>query len=379
MEAARQQALGQALELNITFPHHLLYTWLPFFWLTLGLAAAVLTRGHLRRAMLGLAVAPPVLGLLAWVVSVLVGDGSQALSDDLGTRDWNWLTLALLGSFLAIVLLALMAWLGREDVEDRRGSLSFVLVLAGVTMLLLFGIELFWIKVLPRADDRFWTALHINYQAWFLFSLIGAYSLHYLLTAWRPLGLPLRALGAAWLAVFVLVLAAAFVYPVIAPPGRAGGFAGPRSLSVLEAVKQFAPGEYEAISWIRSSVKGDPVILEAVGDSYSPFGRVAAYTGLPTLLAWPSWHETQWRHSTDFVAPRTQAAETTYKTRDPAEARALLDEYDVEYVYVGPLERQQYGQLETDKFAEFMDVVFQNQEVTIYKIREGSVQGRDGR
>jgi uncharacterized membrane protein len=48
----------------------------------------------------------------------------------------------------------------------------------------------------------------------------------------------------------------------------------------------------------------------------------------------------------------------------------------VEYVYVGPLERQQYGEVTTAKFAYFMDVAYQNEGVIIYRMpKEGrSVQ-----
>jgi uncharacterized membrane protein len=50
------------------------------------------------------------------------------------------------------------------------------------------------------------------------------------------------------------------------------------------------------------------------------------------------------------------------------ETAALLDEYDIQYVYVGPLERSTYqvSQPVLAKFERLMDVVFQQGEVTIY-------------
>ena len=53
-----------------------------------------------------------------------------------------------------------------------------------------------------------------------------------------------------------------------------------------------------------------------------------------------------------------------------AQVEALLQEYDVTYVYVGHLEREQYGEAVADRFAGFMDVAFANQGVTIYQVRE---------
>ena len=40
----------------------------------------------------------------------------------------------------------------------------------------------------------------------------------------------------------------------------------------------------------------------------------------------------------------------------------------MEYVYVGRLERQKYGEEGLDKFREFMAPVFENEGVTIYRM-----------
>ena len=50
------------------------------------------------------------------------------------------------------------------------------------------------------------------------------------------------------------------------------------------------------------------------------------------------------------------------------EAAAILDKYSVEYVYVGELEREVYGDQGLVKFAQLGDVAFQNDYVTIYRI-----------
>jgi uncharacterized membrane protein len=42
----------------------------------------------------------------------------------------------------------------------------------------------------------------------------------------------------------------------------------------------------------------------------------------------------------------------------------------VEYVYVGSLERQQYGAAGTTKFVYFMDIAYQNEGVIIYRMPE---------
>jgi len=49
-------------------------------------------------------------------------------------------------------------------------------------------------------------------------------------------------------------------------------------------------------------------------------------------------------------------------------ATSLLRKYEVEYVYVGWLERQKYGEEGLVKFGEFMVPVFENGGVTIYRM-----------
>jgi uncharacterized membrane protein len=55
----------------------------------------------------------------------------------------------------------------------------------------------------------------------------------------------------------------------------------------------------------------------------------------------------------------------------------LLDEYDITYVYVGPLERNQWPDSGLRKFDLLMDTVYDHDGVTIYKRRE-SLGGSGG-
>jgi uncharacterized membrane protein len=95
-------------------------------------------------------------------------------------------------------------------------------------------------------------------------------------------------------------------------------------------------------------------------------GRVSALTGLPTLLGWAG-HEGQWRGSYEVQHAREPDIETIYNTLDPEAALMLMDRYDVSYVYVGPLERREYDSRGLEKFGRFMDVVYEDNGVTIYK------------
>ena len=171
------------------------------------------------------------------------------------------------------------------------------------------------------------------------------------------------------------ILGAALVYPVAVVLDRTDGFRNAQSLDGLAFVQREDPLEYEAMTWLDRSVTGTPVILEAAdfdGD-FKEIARVSSRTGLPTVIGWPC-HEAQWRGQRCSQGPekpyagRVNEVATIYTATDIRQAKALLEKYSVEYVYVGRLERDKYGEGGLSKFPEFMLPVFENQEVTIYRM-----------
>ena len=101
--------------------------------------------------------------------------------------------------------------------------------------------------------------------------------------------------------------------------------------------------------------------------TYTWAARVSTRTGLPTVLGW-SEHEYRWRGSWEPQAGRREDVEQAYNTTSVEEARVILEKYDVEYVYVGDLERDTYAEVGLAKFAEMGEIVFQQGRVTIYRV-----------
>jgi YYY domain-containing protein len=368
LEAAHRPP-GISLEPVLTRPHHLLYMWLPFLWLA-GCFALVSVRRHRWshiEAIRSLAIAS--LPLTVWFLAVLVRRG-PGVGEEISIRGSNWVTLLTLLVLLSGLVLALRRELAGSPESGDQRPLVVPLIVCATAILLLLGMELYWMDELSGIRRfRFSTVFRLGYQAWILLSIGGAYALYHL-TLHRPLA-RLRDILATvgWAAVTLSVILAALVYAPAAVFWKTGDFHNPRSLDALALTKQFNGAEYESLMWLRDNVKGTPVIVEAVGSYYTAFGRVSVATGLPTVLGWPQ-HEAQWRGSEEVFAGRQEAVERIYKTTDSGEALALLRRFDAEYVYVGLLERSQYGEGGMSKFAAFMDVVYQNEEVTIYRVRE---------
>lgn len=77
------------------------------------------------------------------------------------------------------------------------------------------------------------------------------------------------------------------------------------AIAWLEQSRAFA-GDLGAIEWLRANADRGTVIVEATGSgAYTPEGRVAAMTGLPSIIGWQH-HEMQWRGWDKPASPRLQ-------------------------------------------------------------------------
>jgi uncharacterized membrane protein len=236
--------------------------------------------------------------------------------------------------------------------------------------LLTLGPEFVYLR--DNFGQRLNTTFKFYYQAWVMFGVAGLFALDYL---WREFKGGARIVPILTAGVYAAVFALTLLFPYHAIQSRAAEFRGsptaedrqPATLNGLVQVQRFNNDEYDALMWLRQNVSGAPVVLEAVGGQYSAFGRVSASTGLPTVLGWAG-HEYQWRgNSNPEPGQRDPAIEQIYA--DPAWSNSpeLLNRYNVEFIYVGDLEFSTYGPLGSQKFADQLEVAYQNNGVTIYR------------
>ncbi len=179
-----------------------------------------------------------------------------------------------------------------------------------------------------------------------------------------------------WMAFVVVVLAAGAVYPVLAVSARTQNFTMPTTLDGTSymATDTENQGDAQAIAWLNAHVTGSPVIVEGARyDEYTHFGRISAFTGLPTLMGWGG-HEVQWRINWlaqpgrgDVINQRLDAVNQIYTNPDQKTVLALLRQYSARYVYVGAGERELYPQADLQRFAAFLHVVYNSGGVAIYE------------
>jgi len=240
----------------------------------------------------------------------------------------------------------------------QQASLIFALLLSALAFLLTMGSDIFYIK--DGFPGRMNTIFKLYYQAWVLMAIASTFGLLYLSKR-----LPL-ALRVPWLALFALLTLGSMWYPLEALPTKAN-FAGAANWDGRFWMENSDPDRFAAIEWLDAH-PDQVVILEKKGDSYrGSESAFAGWTGHSTLIGWAG-HELQWRGSYDEVGRREPVIEQIYQHTDPQAARALVEEWDIDYVVVTPAERSAYNLTErqVNKFRQFMTPVFEQGSVIIF-------------
>jgi len=176
------------------------------------------------------------------------------------------------------------------------------------------------------------------YQAFMMYSLASGYVLFRLKHFLSPL--PRR----LYLTIFLLVFSSHMIYPYFAVNSYYGNLKEYKSLWGLGFMERSYPDNLKAINWLNDNLVGQPVVLEAVGDSYTTFNQVSSATGFPTVEGWIV-HEWLWRGGYDKPAARQTDVSQIYQGTDPREVQSLLQKYAVDYVFVGDKEVEKYPDL----------------------------------
>ncbi len=241
---------------------------------------------------------------------------------------------------------------------NRRSS-TFVLLLIVIASLLVIGPEFVYLH--DEFGTRMNTIFKFYYQAWLLWSIAAAFGTAILL----------QNLRGAWDWIFriglVLLLFIALTYPVLGVANKTNNF-NPTfgwTLDDFVRIERNTPDEAAAMEWLKSAPYG--VVAEAVGGGYTAYGRISEYTGLPTVINWPD-HESQWGRTGTDMGTRQDDIKTLYSTPDWQAALAILNQYNIQYIYIGDLERSTYP-VQEDKFRTHLTQVFQQGNVTIYEVK----------
>jgi len=297
----------------------------------------------------------------------------------------NSATFVLAGS---IAVLGFMASL--FSLRDRPQA--FTLLLGSLAFTLVAACEVVFLKDVFAGGDflRMNTVFKFYFQAWALLSITSGAGLYFILESFRPEATAANAqrwlqssVQWLWLGGLFLLLLASAVYPLAGTYARTNRYMQrSNSLDGINYLQNCkvpdcdydTSGDYAAIRWLNGHVSGDPIIVEAVGDDYTSYARISAFTGLPTPMGWIG-HEYQWcvnwlnngLNAVDFDS-RKSDIETIYTDPHPTVVRGLLARYHVQYLYVGLLEHMKYPTADLHRFSVFLHVVYSANGVTIYQV-----------
>jgi uncharacterized membrane protein len=264
--------------------------------------------------------------------------------------DELWMLFVLWGFFFISFLLFIWSKASEKYREHRTDDYIFMLFAFGIFLVLIP--EFFYVKDIYPAHFRANTMFKMGYQAFMMMSIASAYTLF---TISRHVERFTVVRKIIWFIPFLFV----GVYLFYAAPSYYGTLKRTPQLDGALWMQNEHADSSEIIQFIQQNITGQPVILEAQGDSYTDFNHISAFTGLPTVAGW--WvHEWLWRGDSNVVGSRIPDIQTIYQSSDSARVRSLLKKYNVSYVVVSSLERQKYTELQDAKFEKIGKKIFES-------------------
>ena len=344
----------------------LILLWGPLLLLagTLLLAPVSATRWRRRPSpTIALALVAALAPAAVWIAWLAVADGTAAAWDEIRGRGSGIATLALL---LLLVGFGIARFV-RVFADHRSPNLAFGLIVAVLGVLLIAGPELFYVHDSLRL--RVNTVFKLGFHAWSLLSIAAAFAVFRVLEADRhdegaSLPLPARR---AWMAIAGTVVAAALAFPLIVTFHRTDNFQRDRGLDATAAARARDPAEAAAIDWLSQSAPGTILVEGAEPGGYNEGGRIAAASGVPTLVAWPG-HQLIWRGDIPAIVERLTSVEAVYVGGERSELRRILGAFHVRYIVVGAYERRLYGEDVATRFSTEFPVVFERPGITIFEV-----------
>ncbi len=336
----------------------------------------------------------------------------RAAEGERRARPWLFVALLVVGALAVlaalgrptVALAALPLLLALPLIVDRRATSgsAFAALLLALGLAVVAGIEIVYLRDFLEGGDwnRMNTLFKFSVPAWLFLGLASSYMLARL---WRATSAAPAWVGVPWQAAAGILLAGSLIFLLVGVRARTEDRFpnGSPPLGALDATAYMDTAEYTwpnsnhiirlaneraALKWLLDNVKGTPIVAEApaggyvvdgeqVGYDYYRAGglRVASATGLPTFLG---QHQYEQRPG-EQIGPRSTDARAFWTTTNLAEARRLIRDLRIRYIYFGQLERILFDQAALSKFdvltqAGELRIVYQNEDVTIYEVQQGA-------
>jgi uncharacterized membrane protein len=237
-----------------------------------------------------------------------------------------------------------------------------MLILVGT--LLIIGVEFIYLR--DQFGWRINTIFKFYYQTWLIWGIAAAYGMVVLFKTRNTVGTILIK------GIVTVALIMGLFYPFMSLPNKTANFnpANGWTLDGTAFLETRSPEEMEAIEWLRNAAHG--VVAEAVsptGGSYQwppGYARISTLSGLPGVLGWTG-HESQWRGGAEEMGTRQPDLIQLYCSRNIDEKMAIIEKYNIRYIYLGDLERATYKADGTTCPTGIVDIIFDNIFVLVFQ------------
>ncbi|MDP2776714.1 MAG: DUF2298 domain-containing protein, partial [Anaerolineales bacterium] len=317
---------------------------------------------------------------IGWIGSFVEKDfamtflASQGMTAVEYIRETTLRRLTYIGSLitlLAVLIPSLSFLFQRASTTDDRPQTTpstvyrppsiviFVLLLLTLGAVLILAPEFVYLR--DQFGYRINTVFKFYYQAWLVWSLVAAFGTAYLFQT-------LRSVKDILFRILIgLVIFAGLLYPTFGLLTKTNNFKPVfgYSLDDFERVKRENPDEAAAIEFLHTVPNGVIVEAQIITGSYTNYGRISTYTGLPAVLGWPG-HESQWRGSSAPQGSRIEDIGKLYTTARWEEAQLIIKQYNIRYIYIGTLERVSMP-VNEEKFQTHLKPIFQQGGTVIYE------------
>ncbi|WP_224449440.1 DUF2298 domain-containing protein [Haloprofundus salilacus] len=261
----------------------------------------------------------------------------------------------------------------------NAGGYETVLMIAGLGIVL--AVEFVYADVWPYSPGApRWNTVYKAYmQVWLFWGVAAGAMVAEILGRARERVVTGRSLSvgpnadkvAAVLAVVLVVLAGTF--GALSSLDRIDRAAGDDpthlglSLDGTAYVETYHPHEAQAIDWLDEREGTPTMVSRPAPGTYQWYNAPSAMTGVPTVAG---WEHVAGYHGREAYGSRVTAVNAIYES-EWIDSKWLLQQYEVEYIYYGPVEREAYGERDFSQY-EGVSVAYENEGVTIYEVDQSA-------
>ncbi len=265
----------------------------------------------------------------------------------IGHQPWG----TVIYSAVVVAISYLVLW-ARHGSDEKK----VVAIFAGFAAFLIVMLEIFFLL------DRMNTLFKGYMAVWMLAGVSTVVAVHYasqmLLASGRrrartallslvSVGIGLIMLGTAF-NVYAIATLDRGVNNIPGPNGQPRRMLTLNGIEWLKHKKEYLE-DGQVVQWLNDNVRGNATVLEAQGDGYREFARIAMHTGLPTVLGWEH-HVRQRGLAAEEIPARKRAIYAVYTSSDLELTKKYLAQYGVDFIVVGDVERNTYRPIAQEKF-----------------------------